>query len=316
MSDYALNSRTAVFLEQQIPRLADLGAALHMVGHTKVIDAGVRACGSLAAGELLARACLADRAVVSTSLDRLSDSPCPRVTVNVTDPTVACLLSQYAGWKLSDGKFFAMASGPMRALIAREPLFDKLGYRESADVAVGILETRTLPDAPVIDKVARATGVAPERIILLAARTSSLAGGYQIVARSVETCLHKLMELGFDVTRVRSAIGSAFVPPVAKDDLVAIGRTNDSILYGAEVCLWVDGDEESIHRFGPRVPAAASSDYGAPFVELFKRCNGDFYAIDPLLFSPAKVVFNHLETGLCLEFGRLDTALLARSFFC
>jgi methenyltetrahydromethanopterin cyclohydrolase len=149
---------------------------------------------------------------------------------------------------------------------------------------------------------------------LLVAPTASLAGGLQIVARSVETALHKLHTLDFDLSRVVSAYGVAPMPPIAKDDLGAIGRTNDAILYGAKVILWVEGDDDSLLEVGPRVPSSASHDHGEPFATIFARYNHDFYAVDPHLFSPAEVVFHNVETGRVHGFGATDEAVLARSF--
>ena len=106
------------------------------------------------------------------------------------------------------------------------------------------------------------------------------------MARSVETALHKLHVLGFDLSRVVSGLGKAPLPPVASDDLVAIGLTNDAILYGGQVTLSVRGDDDSIAEIGPRVPSSSSPDHGRPFGEIFSRYNNDFYRIDPLLFSP------------------------------
>ena len=68
-------------------------------------------------------------------------------------------------------------------------------------------------------------------------KTASIAGSVQVIARSVETALHKMHEIGFDLTQVRSGFGIAPLPPVAADDLVGIGRTNDAMLYGGEVTL-------------------------------------------------------------------------------
>jgi methenyltetrahydromethanopterin cyclohydrolase len=137
----------------------------------------------------------------------------------------------------------------------------------------------------------------------------------QIVARSVETALHKLHEVGFDIRRVVSGRGSAPVPPTADDDLTAVGRTNDAILYAARVTLRVTGDDASIAAVGPKVPAGASRDYGTPFAEIFRRYNGDFYKIDPHLFSPAEVSMENVETGRTHRFGKSDAAVAAKSFF-
>ena len=48
--------------------------------------------------------------------------PCPVVQVSSDNPVLACMASQYAGWQVSVGKFFAMGSGPMRAAWGKEEL--------------------------------------------------------------------------------------------------------------------------------------------------------------------------------------------------
>jgi len=136
----------------------------------------------------------------------------------------------------------------------------------------------------------------------------------QVVARSAETALHKLHELEFDLARIVSAHGTAPLAPVAADDMAAIGRTNDAVLYGGVVTLEVRGDDASLEAIGPQVPANASSDYGLPFGEIFARYNGDFYKIDPLLFSPAVVQFRNLDTGRSFRYGAVNPTVLQRSF--
>jgi methenyltetrahydromethanopterin cyclohydrolase len=226
----------------------------------------------------------------------------------------ACLASQYAGWALKEGKFFAMGSGPMRAAAGSEAIYDVIGFRETAEEVYGVLETRKPPPAALVAKIASACRVEPNAVTLLVAPTASLAGSTQIVARSVETALHKLAELKFDLSRVVSAYGTAPLPPLAADDIAAIGRTNDSILYGARVTLAVTGDDASLHAIGPQVPSLASRDYGEPFASIFARYNHDFYAVDPHLFSPAQVMFQNVETGRVCGFGQTAPEVLARSF--
>jgi methenyltetrahydromethanopterin cyclohydrolase len=176
------------------------------------------------------------------------------------------------------------------------------------------LESSDLPIPQVAELIARDCRVEPDHVALLVAPTASQAGNLQVVARSVETAMHKLFELGFDVTRVDSACGSAPVPPVAADDLTGIGRTNDAILYGGRVTLWVDGDDESIREIGPRVPSSGSPLHGRPFLELFEAAGRDFYKMDPLLFSPAEVVFQNVATGRVHHFGRVNEDVLRQSF--
>lgn len=310
-----LNKRANELVEPMLPQIGDLrGTFVELENGGQVVDLGVKAEGSLEAGRFLAEICLAGLGEVRIVPGEMGGTAWPHVQVVTDWPVEACLLSQYAGWQISVGKFFAMGSGPMRAAAAREELFHKLDYRESANHSVGVLETSKLPGVEVFDSIAEKTGVPADMTILLAARTASIAGNFQVVARSVETSLHKLFELGFDVWRVRSAIGTAPLPPVAKDDFAGIGRTNDAILYGGRVTLMVRGDDESIANIGPRVPSGGSVAHGKTFAEIFEDAGRDFYKIDPHLFSPAEVVFHNLDTGKVHCFGRLAQDVLRRSF--
>eukprot|EP00913_Durusdinium_trenchii_P023394 g21972.t1 len=229
--------------------------AQNLTGGGRILDFGVEAAGGLAAGLMLAEICMSGLGRAQLVEGRVGDSAWPSVSVRADHPVAACLLSQYAGWQISVDKYFAMGSGPMRAAAAREELFEKLDYRELPKRVVGTLETSTLPDAAVFASIAEKARVPVERVELVCAPVSSQAGNIQVVARSVETALHKLFELGFDVNRIQSGFGTAPLPPVAKDDLTGIGRTNDAILYGGSVTLWcVRLDFE---RLNSRIDAAS-----------------------------------------------------------
>src|SRR2546422_6835410 len=122
-------------------------------------------------------------------------------------------------------------------------LFAKLGYAERAERGVLVLETHTPPTDEVAAWVGQKAGLAPSQLTFVVAPTASLAGGVQIAARILETGLHKMDTLGFDVTKIVSGIGTAPLPPVAKNDLRAIGRTNDCILYGGQARYAVRADD-------------------------------------------------------------------------
>jgi len=240
--------------------------------------------------------------------------PGPAVMVTTDHPVLACMASQYAGWQIARDGYFAMGSGPMRAAAAKEPLFARLGMHEKAEAAVGILESRKLPNDAICQELAKSCGVEARNLTLLVAPTASTAGSVQVVARSVETALHKLLELGFDLSRVVSGWGLAPLPPVSGDDLVAIGRTNDAVLYGGEVLLWVRGDDASLEAIGPRVPSGASPDHGQPFAAIYERAGRDFYKIDPHLFSPAVVTLANVDTGRSFRFGHTLPRVIHESF--
>jgi methenyltetrahydromethanopterin cyclohydrolase len=312
----SMNRRGLWLVEAILAHAAERRVVLHLIeGGGRFLDCGIEAPGGLLAGVELARVCLGDLAAVDIVPGDVGGIPVPCVQVMTDHPVQACLGAQYAGWAVSHGKFFAMGSGPMRAVRGREPIYDVIGFRESETSVVGVLETRKPASPEVFALVAEECRVSPASVTLLTAPTASLAGGVQVVARSVETALHKLAELKFDLSRIQSAYGLAPLPPVAKDDLAAIGRTNDAVLYGARVVLFITGDDESLAQVGPQVPSSSSRDHGEPFASIFARYNHDFYAVDPLLFSPAEVVFQNLQTGRSHRFGRLDPEVLARSFW-
>jgi methenyltetrahydromethanopterin cyclohydrolase len=311
-------------LNERALRLADELAAdagslridvLRTSAGARALDCGVKAEGGLRAGLGLARVCLAGLADVSLAPGTLADLPVPQVQVTTDHPVLACMASQYAGWQVSVGKFFAMGSGPMRAAYGKEELFDRISGRERAAAAVGVLETRKLPTDDAVAYLAERLSLPADRLTLLAAPASSLSGTVQVVARALETALHKLYELKFDLSQVVSGYGTAPLPPVAADEMQAIGRTNDAILYGGQAVVWVRADDEQLGEVGPKVPSSHSPDHGAPFAEVFERAGRDFYKIDPLLFSPAVISFHNLRTGRCHTFGRLEPGVLRRSFY-
>ena len=300
---------------------ARFGAACHETAGVRVVDCGVRSTGSVEAGLAMARAAMAGLGNVQLvpagagGHAAWPDCPWPVVTVTSDAPVAACLAAQYAGWKVSTKGYFAMASGPIRAAIGREDLFDDIGMRERPAVAVGLLEASKLPPEEVCRQLAADAGVPADAVILLVARTASIAGTLQVIARSLETALHKLHDLGFDLSRIRRGRGAAPLAPVPDgDDMVAIGRTNDAILYGGHVVLEVAGPDESLLEIGPRMVSRASADYGAAFLQLFERAGRDFYALDPALFAPAVVDLVAIDSGRVHRFGGIDAGIVARSF--
>ncbi|HEU4649435.1 MAG TPA: methenyltetrahydromethanopterin cyclohydrolase [Gemmatimonadales bacterium] len=280
----------------------------------RVIDAGVETEGGLDAGLALSEICMGGLGTVTYTPVQIGSESWPGVTVWTDHPAVACMASQYAGWAISVGKYFAMGSGPLRAHARVEKeLFEKLHYAEQAEHGVLVLEGRTLPTDEVAAWVAKKAGLEPAQLTFVIAPTASLAGGVQISARIIETGLHKMEALGFDVTKVVSAIGTAPLAPVAKNDIRGIGRTNDCILYGGQAHYTIRAGDDELAALAEKLPASASRDYGTPFYEIFQRCEGDFYKIDPLLFSPAEVWLTNLQSGRTFHAGRLNPEVLAQS---
>lgn len=284
-----------------------------------IVDAGIAAPGGLEAGVRIAEICMGGLGRVGLE----AGSPFPewpfRLTVRAADPVTACLGSQYAGWKLSHGEgdeaWFAMASGPGRARAAKEEIFGELGLRdERATAACFVLETDRAPPAALIEQVARDCALPADALTFILTPTSSLAGTVQIVARVLEVAIHKVHALGFPLERVRDGLGTAPLPPPAPGMLQAMGRTNDAIVFGGEAHLFVAGPEDEARELAAKLPSSASRDYGKPFARVFEDAGFDFYKVDPMLFSPARVTVTALETGRSFRAGKLDEALLGASF--
>jgi methenyltetrahydromethanopterin cyclohydrolase len=312
-----MNERAWALADRMVERAAELRVAVHTLeSGARLLDAGVGAPGGLAAGLALAELCMGALGHVAFTPLAIDGETWPGVQVWTDHPAVSCMASQYAGWAIDPPGFFALGSGPLRAIarVERE-LFGRVDYREEAARGVLVLETRTLPTATVAAWVSSKAGIAPDAVTFVIAPTASLAGGVQIVARVLETGLHKMDTIGFDITRVWSAMGTAPLPPTAKNDIRAIGRTNDSILYGGQARYTIDAADDDLAALAERLPASASADYGTPFYEIFKRYDGDFYKIDPMLFSPAEIWLTSATTGRTFHAGRLDPEVLRVSLF-
>lgn len=287
------------------------GISLDLEHGMKMLDFGCKAQGGLRAGIALAELCMAGLAEVRIA----EGGTTGRLVQVVTDrPLEACMASQYAGWPISVDDYFAMGSGPVRAARGKEKMLEELNLVTPADQTVAVLETKTLPNAEVAAQIAERAGLAPENLVLAGARTASIAGSVQIVARSVETCMHKLHELGVDLRIVCSGVGAAPLPPIAVKDMQAMGWTNDAILYGGQVSLWCRGEDDELASIIEKVPSQASKDFGRPFMEIFEQYERDFYKIDPHLFSPAEVTLFNLNSGRVFRAGAVRPDLLRSSF--
>ena len=138
-------------------------------GEGLLLDFGVDAEGGLEAGCALASISTSGLADITLTPGLLDGIGWTYVTVVTDSPVAACLFSQYAGWQISVDKFFAMGSGPMRAAYAKEPLFDKLWYREESDQVVGVLETPKLPGPEVFQYIANQIQVEPSNVVVCVA---------------------------------------------------------------------------------------------------------------------------------------------------
>jgi methenyltetrahydromethanopterin cyclohydrolase len=233
----------------------------------------------------------------------------PAITVETGTPLEACLGCQYAGWHVRVNQFSAMGSGPGRLKVAKEEVLARYRLSDPDRGAVFLLETRDSPNDAVLEFLATAAHVPPAELCVIQAPTASLVGSVQVAARVVETALHQWELRGGNLRTIRAAMGRCPIAPVAPDDVTAMGWTNDAMLYGGHVWLWVDEEDEVIRPLVQQSVSSTSPLWGTPFTALF-QASGNFYDIDPGLFAPAVIQAVSLKTGHAFRAGRDHRQLL------
>ncbi len=284
-----------------------------------VLDCGVNVTGSFKAGELYTKVCLGGLADVGISIpgDLSEKFALPSVKIKTDSPSISTLGSQKAGWSVSVGDFFALGSGPARALSLKPAeTYEEINYKDDADIAILTLESDVLPTEEVAEYIAEECKVDVSNVFLLVAPTSSLVGSIQIAGRVVENGTYKMLEaLKFDVNKVKHAAGIAPIAPIDPDGLKAMGKTNDAVLFGGRTYYYIESEEgDDIASVAAKLPSSAADGYGKPFFDVFKEAEFDFYKIDKGMFAPAEVVINDLTTGKLYKEGYVNADLLKKSF--
>ena len=283
---------------------------------TIVADAGVKAKGGLWAGIFLSRLCMADLADIQIIPMDVKGTALPGIQVITDHPIISCMASQCAMWQIKVDKYFAMGSGPARILARKtKELYEKIRFEEQSDVAVLVLESNRLPDVTVASHIAEKCGIDPADLRLAVAPTNSVAGLVQVSARVVETGLHKLYTIGFEINTISNGWGRAPISPVVGDATMCMGSSNDAIIYGGETYYALEYPNfEELRAFLKKMPSEVSRDYGHPFYKTFKAVGFDFFKVDHNVFAPAKIVMNELKSNRTLVAGRINQDVLSESF--
>jgi methenyltetrahydromethanopterin cyclohydrolase len=306
----SLNRMATDLVDEAIDFADELNVAVSPLSNeATVVDFGVQVPGGIEAGLLLAEIQTAGLTTVGTTLSEVDGAPLTHVELSTDHPALALLCGQKAGWEVSVDGFEGLGSGPARALVAEEEIFQRMGYRDDFDFAVLAVETDDVPDETVAEHVADLADVPESAVFLLPFSTASITGSVQMAARAAELATFRLTELGYDPLDVLSVSGTAPVAPVADDEETAIARTNDALAYGGQVHLVVDSDFD---RFD-EVPSSATDEYGTPFAEVFEAADWDFYEVPESVFAPAQVTVD-VVGGPTSVHGDVNESLLAESF--
>ncbi len=283
-----------------------------------VIDMGLSAKGGWRAAELYTLASIGGLGTVSYEPFEIAGRMLTAVRIMIDHPIEACVASQIAGWRLQAAgtEHAAILAGPGRAL-NQDPdhYFEWIDYRDSHHQSVVAIQTSEEIPVEMTDTIARACQVDPADLYVLYAPNRSLVTAVQVAARIVEQSIHRLAEEGMDLRCLRYAYGLGVVPPLVDDDLVSMGRINDSLLYGGVANITVDADDTQCSEIVDRVISEASSAYGRPFIEIYEDAGRDFYEIPIELHSPAEIHLTNLSSGRTFSAGQINNEVLVASFF-
>ncbi len=305
-----LNRMATELVDEAIDFADELAIAVDATeGDAAVLDFGVDAPGGIEAGLLLAEIQTAGLATVQTRLGSVAGSPRPLVELSTDHPALALLCAGKAGWELSVDGYEGLGSGPARALVAGEDVFEHVGYREDYDFAVLAIESDELPDGTVAGAVASRTGVPESGVFLPTCALASIAGSVTAASRAAELAVYRLVELGYDPSHVLAATGSAPVAPVAESEATAMAATTDAIAYGGRVHLIVDAPFDQFDA----VVSSAATDYGQPFRSIFDGVGWAFEQLTRDLFGPAELVVD-VRGGKTHSVGDTHDDLLAEGF--
>lgn len=281
-------------------------------------------------GKLVGEICMGGLGTVEFSYYNLDGHFIPSANVYTSEPLISCMASQLAGWSVKLKKevekngelkkkviFQSLGSGPARAKSRNEKIFNEINYTDNSECAVIVFETPKLPNEEVMEIVAEKCKVDIDKTYAVCAPTACLTGSIQVAARIVETGIHKLHEIKFPIDKIKDGFGTTTIAPIAKDDLGAMGRTNDSISAAGMTYYTIEVDKDiegELFELIKKAPANTSSSYGKPFIETFKETNYNFYDIDPGLFAPATYTVTNITTGRSITVGKINHTLLKQSY--
>lgn len=313
------NKRAMKVVEEILENADALGCkVIKMDCGTTVIDMGLECKGSWSAGLLFTRACIGDLGEVSLGTFKLNDRySFASVNLFIDQPLIACLGSQIAGWKLGEGEFATIGTGPARGIAKVESdwYFEMTDYSDSYDKAVLCLQDVKLPSEAIALEVAKACHLKPEDVYILISPSTCVVASVQVSARMLEQTCHKMFEKHFDPAQIVMIRGSAPIAPIVKDEMKAMGRINDALIYGSEIEVWVDAEDKDIAKVIHQLAGKTSSpNYGDLFEAVFEEAGRDFFYVDHDVHSVGKIQIHNVNTGRAYSAGEINYDALERSF--
>ena len=323
-SAISINREAMKIVRQILDDPAAIGAEVAVLPNgATVIDMGQQAPGGWVAARYYSQITMGGLGefIYETFPYPINGVRLPAVRVMIDFPVLACSASQIAGWRLesglAEGDVAPILAGPARALnVNPDHHFAHFSYRDHWHEAVIAVQTSEAVQPAWSEAIAAACLIQPQDLYILVAPTQSLVCAVQVSARSVEQTIHRLEEEGLPMEDIVSAQGLCVLPPLVDDELAAMGRINDALLYGTEATFYLRHEDDNfVAWLAARIVSQATAAYGRPFLDIFLDAVKDFYNIPLDLHSPAVVHLNNLSSGRTHSAGQINEGILSRSFF-
>ncbi len=287
-------------------------------GGATIIDIGNEAPGTWLGAKLFVEASFGGLAEVSYGRMSVNGLDVPTVEVAIDAPMLAVVACQVGAMRLGEGAFAALGSGPARAKARADRWAQRVEYEDPSPLALIQLQMRGLPAEETLQEVADACRIPLANLTAMVTPTASLVGSVQVASRGFEQCIVALARnTSFDITTILRARAVAPVAPVIEDELWAMGRTNDCLVYGGSSSLWVHHpNDEEVWRATESLPFSmkAGDYYGKSYREIFEAFGRSLYNIPAHIDGPAKMAMINQLTGSVFVAGEINLDRLYRSF--
>lgn len=316
---YSLNNMAAKIVEEEIiPNAEALNVDVFRLSNgATVIDMGVKAKGGWKAAKLFTDTCMGGMGELVYQSMYVGNHIIPTVSIQIDRPDVTQLGAHIAGLYVPYHGRYQPVSGPLRAITGTDHWAERVTYRDTeAKKAVGHLQITTLPDEELAETICQRINMDPKDLYLIPSATSTVVGSVQIVARNLEQTFATLGDhLDFPINSIVQGIGFAPVISIEDDEIVAMGRVNDGLIYGQESTVYIDCEDDDILRFADKLPMCKNDTvFGIPFEEMFRESGCDWAKVPRDWDAPCKINFLNIRTNHFFPIGMLHYGVLERDF--
>ena len=319
MTHWSVNEQAAEILEKEvIPNQERLHIdVFRLKNGATVLDMGIRAKGGFRAGRYFVEAGMGGLGRLRYQMLPVGDLQMPGLTVTADAPVIAEMSSYVAATKVQWKGKTQVISGPVRAIRRTDGFAASVPYEDlHPKRAVAGVQTESMPDEELAERIAETCGIDPDRLYIIAARTGCIVGAVQVCARNIEQTLPSLNDQGFRMKWIKEGMAATPIEGIVDDEETAYGRVNDCLIYGQETVLSVEvPSDEKITEILQRLTFDKNTGiFGTPFGTLFASCDRNWANVPREWDAPCKVIFFSKKSGKCYVTGSINSEVLTKDF--